>query len=164
MWSIYLSSYVGTLKAMLRNPITRETITIWQKFGSQGNKWNLADMSIATNWSLAEVMCREIVYLSSYLQCSFCCFCLWDILVMVLLSRHEFNVCITYQVVIEASRGQSYQSDISIDDISFTPQCYPLVRKYPIICMYKISYPSHIKQENALEIAASSKLPCWSKA
>ncbi|XP_031569217.1 uncharacterized protein LOC116303758 isoform X3 [Actinia tenebrosa] len=98
MWSIRYN-VVGTLKVMLRNPITRETVTIWQKFGSQDNKWILADVPIATNWSIAEV-------------------------------------------VIEATRGQSYLSDIAIDDISFTPQCYP-----PI--------PSHVDKNYDVRLVGS---------
>ena len=31
----------------------------------------------------------------------------------------------TFKVVIEAIRGKSYQGDIAIDDISFTPGCKP---------------------------------------
>ncbi|KAK3713138.1 hypothetical protein QZH41_010040 [Actinostola sp. cb2023] len=81
MWSRQSRYFVGTLKALLRNVITGETKTLWQRTGSQGMRWILADVPIATNWSVS-------------------------------------------QVILEATRGYSFQSDIAIDDISFSPLCY----------------------------------------
>ena len=56
-----------------------------------------------------------------------------------------YHTCVTrstntfhLQVIIEAERGLTYHGDISIDDISFSPQCYPSEGKTQCACTESI--------------------------
>lgn len=73
---------MGTLGVLLRNSITREESSIWQRSGNQGNQWIRASVPLNTSWRVT-------------------------------------------QVIFEAVRGGSYRSDIAIDDVSFSTECYP---------------------------------------
>lgn len=45
--------------------------------------------------------------------------------------------CFSLQILIEGMIGSSYKGDISIDDISFTPECQPEIGKLLVTGYYQ---------------------------
>ncbi|XP_067052699.1 deleted in malignant brain tumors 1 protein-like isoform X2 [Acropora muricata] len=82
MFTIWGGNTMGTLRVLLRNSITREESSIWQRSGNQGNQWIRASVPLNISWRVT-------------------------------------------QVIFEAVRGVTYHSDIAIDDVSFSTECYP---------------------------------------
>ena len=55
MFTIWGGSTMGTLRVLLRNSITREESSIWQRSGNQGNQWIRASVPLNTSWRVTQV-------------------------------------------------------------------------------------------------------------
>ena len=55
MFTFWGSNAMGTLRVLLRNSITRENSSIWQRSGNQGNQWIRASVPLNTSWRVTQV-------------------------------------------------------------------------------------------------------------
>lgn len=46
---------MGTLRVLLRNSITLDESSIWQRSGNQGNQWIRASVPLNTSWRVTQV-------------------------------------------------------------------------------------------------------------